>query len=143
MALELILRRIIKVGISIGCDLTDRVGRMISRRTTAPSYGVVLYYHAVPQTQRHHFGRQMERLRRWAQPWALEAPPPRAPRWVGISFEGRLRVGMGERCPRAAAARHSIYRVCAHRKSGAAAGLGSLPATPLLAGEGHGAGANS
>jgi len=81
------LRRFVKCGLSLGLDLTDRVGRMISRRTTTPSYGVVLYYHAVPQTQRHHFGRQMERLRRWAQPWALEAPPPRAPRWVGISFD--------------------------------------------------------
>jgi len=60
---------------------------MISSRAATPSHGVVLYYHAVPHSQQHHFARQMERLRRWAQPWALEAPLPRAPRWVGISFD--------------------------------------------------------
>ena len=60
---------------------------MTRNGASAPSCGVVLYYHAVPEAQREAFARQMLHLRRWAQPWALEAPVPQAPRWVGISFD--------------------------------------------------------
>ncbi len=81
------LRRFVKFVISLGLDLTDRMSRVISGRAATPSHGVVLYYHAVPQMQRQNFARQMKRLRRWAQPWALDAPVPRVPRWVGISFD--------------------------------------------------------
>jgi peptidoglycan/xylan/chitin deacetylase (PgdA/CDA1 family) len=81
------LRRLVKLALSFGADLRDRLARMARSGAATSSCGVVLYYHAVPQAQQGAFARQMQRLRRWAQFWALEAPLPRASRWVGISFD--------------------------------------------------------
>jgi len=81
------LRRIVKLGISLAVDLGDRLPRAVRGGGPVGSCGVVLYYHAVPEAQGAAFARQMERLRSWAQPWALEGPVPSAARWVGISFD--------------------------------------------------------
>jgi peptidoglycan/xylan/chitin deacetylase (PgdA/CDA1 family) len=75
------LRRFAKLTISLGLGLVDRLQPRRAGR------GVVLYYHAVPGRHRHRFARQMDQLRKRAQPWALDQEPPRATHWVGISFD--------------------------------------------------------
>lgn len=74
-------RRFAKLTLSLCVSLSDRLG------ASRPGQGVVLYYHAVPALARKWFAEQMDILAESAQPWSLDRSPPRADRWVGISFD--------------------------------------------------------
>lgn len=75
------LRRIVKLTVSLGLYMADQL------RAGSCSRGVVLYYHALPSSQRESFAWQMNKVYELAEPWALDQAPPDALHWVGISFD--------------------------------------------------------
>ncbi len=80
-------RRFVKLMLSAALGCADEVRRCCRRSDGKSSFGVVLYYHAIPGTLRNAFARQLDDLCRHGQPWALESPVPHTGRWVGISFD--------------------------------------------------------
>jgi peptidoglycan/xylan/chitin deacetylase (PgdA/CDA1 family) len=72
------LRRIIKLVLSLGVYGYDRVRGWRSRpaRAKTTGRGIILYYHVVPTNQRARFARQMDMLLEVARPWDLSTSPP-------------------------------------------------------------------